>query len=106
MHHSPAQPADVVLEFNLAVPGARFYNWLRTGRQRQTRKKERMSAAPEEPTLFDSLVKPKLSPAYPNRAPWGTSVHLRAWQAEAMQKYFETNPRDRRPPETLYTLRC
>ena len=53
-----------------------------------------MSAAPEEPTLFDSLVKPKLSPAYPDRAPWGTSVHLRAWQAEAMQKYFETNPRD------------
>ena len=40
------------------------------------------------------MVKPKLSPAYPDRAPWGTSVHLRAWQAEAMQKYFETNPRD------------
>ena len=40
------------------------------------------------------MVKPKLSPAYPDRAPWGTSVSLRAWQAEAMQKYFETNPRD------------
>ena len=40
------------------------------------------------------MVKPKLSPAYPDRAPWGTSVHLRAWQAEAMQKYFEKNPRD------------
>ena len=53
-----------------------------------------MSAPAEEPTLFDSMVKPKLSPAYPDRAPWGTSVHLRAWQAEAMQKYFETNPRD------------
>ena len=48
----------------------------------------------EEPTLFDSMVKPKLSPAYPDRAPWGTSVSLRAWQAEAMKKYFETNPRD------------
>ena len=60
----------------------------------QTRKKERMSAPAEEPTLFDSMVKPKLSPAYPDRAPWGTSVSLRAWQAEAMQKYFETNPRD------------
>ena len=58
----------------------------------QTRKKERMSAPAEEPTLFDSMVKPKLSPAYPDRAPWGTSVSLRAWQAEAMQKYFETNP--------------
>ena len=23
----------------------------------------------EEPTLFDSMVKPKLSPAYPDRAP-------------------------------------
>lgn len=53
-----------------------------------------MSAPAEEPTLFDSMVKPKLSPAYPDRAPWGTSVSLRAWQAEAMQKYFETNPRD------------
>ncbi len=39
----------------------------------------------EEPTLFDSMVKPKLSPAYPDRAPWGTSVSLRAWQAEAMK---------------------
>ena len=53
-----------------------------------------MSAPAEEPTLFDSMVKPKLSPAYPDRRPWGTSVSLRAWQAEAMQKYFETNPRD------------
>ena len=53
-----------------------------------------MSVPAEEPTLFDSMVKPKLSPAYPDRAPWGTSVSLRAWQAEAMQKYFETNPRD------------
>ena len=48
----------------------------------------------EEPTLFEGAIKPKLSPAYPGRAPWGTSVSLRAWQTEAMKKYFETNPRD------------
>ena len=48
----------------------------------------------EEPTLFEGTIKPKLSPAYPGRAPWGTSVSLRAWQTEAMKKYFETNPRD------------
>lgn len=51
-------------------------------------------SAHEEPTLFDSLAKSRLSPAYPDRAPWGTSVSLRAWQAEAIKKYFETNPRD------------
>ena len=42
----------------------------------------------EEPTLFEGAIKPKLSPAYPGRAPWGTSVSLRAWQTEAMKKYF------------------
>ncbi|KAB1660194.1 DEAD/DEAH box helicase [Pseudoclavibacter chungangensis] len=35
-----------------------------------------------------------LSPAFPQRAPWGTSKNLRAWQAEAISKYFETEPKD------------
>ncbi|HEX2896059.1 MAG TPA: DEAD/DEAH box helicase [Marmoricola sp.] len=35
-----------------------------------------------------------LSPAYPARAAWGTAPRLRAWQAEAMGRYFESNPRD------------
>ncbi|CAN5555916.1 DEAD/DEAH box helicase [soil metagenome] len=29
-----------------------------------------------------------LSPAYPQRAPWGTAERLRAWQAEALDRYF------------------
>ncbi|GAA3208444.1 DEAD/DEAH box helicase [Microbacterium terregens] len=29
-----------------------------------------------------------LSPAYPQRAPWGTAERLRAWQAEALERYF------------------
>lgn len=29
-----------------------------------------------------------LSPAYPQRAPWGTAQRLRAWQAEALDQYF------------------
>jgi superfamily II DNA or RNA helicase len=35
-----------------------------------------------------------LSPAWPNKAAWGTATSLRAWQAAAMQKYFEEQPRD------------
>ena len=42
-------------------------------------------------TLFGG---PSLPPAYPERAAWGTAQKLRAWQAEAMEKYFTENPRD------------
>jgi superfamily II DNA or RNA helicase len=35
-----------------------------------------------------------LSPSYPERAARGTASALRAWQAEALDKYFETEPRD------------
>lgn len=35
-----------------------------------------------------------LSPAWPERAAWGTAPSLRAWQTAAMRKYFDTNPRD------------
>jgi len=35
-----------------------------------------------------------LSPAYPERAPWGTAGALRAWQEEALAAYFEREPRD------------
>lgn len=35
-----------------------------------------------------------LSPAFPERAAWGTAGKLRAWQAEALEKYFATQPRD------------
>ncbi|WP_315913115.1 DEAD/DEAH box helicase [Arthrobacter sp. lap29] len=42
-------------------------------------------------TLFGG---PSLPPAYPERAAWGTAQKLRAWQSEAMEKYFNESPRD------------
>lgn len=36
----------------------------------------------------------RLGPAFPQRAPWGTSSKLRAWQAEALERYLATAPRD------------
>ncbi|MDJ0316360.1 MULTISPECIES: DEAD/DEAH box helicase [Arthrobacter] len=42
-------------------------------------------------TLFGG---PSLPPAYPERAAWGTAQKLRAWQSEAMEKYFQESPRD------------
>jgi superfamily II DNA or RNA helicase len=35
-----------------------------------------------------------LSPSYPERAARGTASKLRAWQAEALDLYFETEPKD------------
>jgi len=35
-----------------------------------------------------------LTPAWPDRAAWGTAPSLRAWQAAAMQQYVERSPRD------------
>ncbi|MGO1972997.1 MAG: DEAD/DEAH box helicase [Propionibacteriaceae bacterium] len=35
-----------------------------------------------------------LSPAFPDRAAWGTVKQLRAWQSAALNLYFEKNPRD------------
>ncbi|WP_425862374.1 DEAD/DEAH box helicase [Arthrobacter sp. TWP1-1] len=42
-------------------------------------------------TLFGG---PSLPPAYPERAAWGTAQKLRAWQSEAMEKYFQESPKD------------
>ncbi len=44
-------------------------------------------------------VQPELSPtglppAFPSRAAWGTAKHLRAWQAAALQRYFDADPKD------------
>ena len=35
-----------------------------------------------------------LSPAYPDRAPWGTAGKLRAWQQGALDEYLRREPRD------------
>ncbi|MFT4186818.1 MAG: DEAD/DEAH box helicase [Micrococcaceae bacterium] len=45
-------------------------------------------------SLFETNEPTKLTPAYPHRAAWGTSDKLRAWQQEALTKYFESEPRD------------
>ncbi|MEC5178884.1 DEAD/DEAH box helicase [Arthrobacter sp. CG_A4] len=42
-------------------------------------------------TLFGG---PVLPPAYPERAAWGTAPKLRAWQQEALDSYFSTQPKD------------
>nr|WP_128221418.1 DEAD/DEAH box helicase [Nocardioides yefusunii] len=44
--------------------------------------------------LDAALFTPSLSPAWPERAAWGTATKLRAWQAAAMQKYMDEAPRD------------
>jgi len=35
-----------------------------------------------------------LTPAWPERAAWGTAPSLRAWQSAAMRQYFDEHPRD------------
>ncbi len=40
------------------------------------------------PIRLGGGVADHLSPAYPQRAPWGTAQRLRAWQAEALDLYF------------------
>ncbi len=35
-----------------------------------------------------------MSPAYPDRAPWGTAGRLRAWQQAALAQYLRREPRD------------
>ena len=41
-----------------------------------------------------SFAAEHLSPSYPQRAPWGTAQRLRAWQAEALDTYFELDGPD------------
>ncbi len=36
----------------------------------------------------------RISPAFPQRAPWGTSSALRAWQADALRSYLDRSPDD------------
>ncbi|MFT4219550.1 MAG: DEAD/DEAH box helicase [Microbacterium sp.] len=43
---------------------------------------------------FGSFAAEHLSPAFPQRAPWGTAERLRAWQAEALDAYFAADGPD------------
>ena len=49
------------------------------------------AAAPQSPS---SAAASHLSPAFPRRAPWGSASKLRAWQAEALELYRTSAPRD------------
>lgn len=52
-------------------------------------------ALPESPgPHLGSFAAEHLSPAYPQRAPWGTAERLRAWQAEALDRYFSLDGPD------------
>ncbi len=44
--------------------------------------------------MSDRLEPVPLSPAWPDRAAWGTATSLRAWQTAAMHDYFDRQPRD------------
>jgi superfamily II DNA or RNA helicase len=41
-----------------------------------------------------AALTPALTPAWPERAAWGTAPSLRAWQSAAMRDYFDRQPRD------------
>ncbi len=46
------------------------------------------------PSTFGTSAAQHLSPAFPERAARGTADRLRAWQSEALERYFATEPRD------------
>ena len=45
-------------------------------------------------TPMSTTAASHLSPAFPERAAWGTAGKLRAWQAEALEQYLREHPRD------------
>ncbi|MGO1173328.1 MAG: DEAD/DEAH box helicase, partial [Actinomycetaceae bacterium] len=47
--------------------------------------------APQAPS---TSAAEQLSPAFPQRAAWGTAAPLRAWQAEALERFREAGARD------------
>ncbi|MFC9918734.1 DEAD/DEAH box helicase [Agromyces binzhouensis] len=52
------------------------------------------NATPSGSHLPGTSAAEHLSPSFPARAPWGTASKLRAWQAEALEQYFASEPRD------------
>ncbi len=55
-------------------------------------------SAPPEPSGLpqhaSAAAASHLSPAFPERAAWGTASRLRAWQATALEQYLSTTPAD------------
>lgn len=52
------------------------------------------SESPDAGPQVPDLQARGLSPAYPQKAAWGTVKTLRAWQVAALERYRDTNPRD------------
>lgn len=50
--------------------------------------------ATDQGAHFGTYAADHLPPSYPERAAWGTAQPLRAWQQEALEQYFRTEPRD------------
>jgi superfamily II DNA or RNA helicase len=48
----------------------------------------------DEQGHFGSFAAEHLPPSFPQRAPWGTAQNLRAWQAEALEAYFDADGPD------------
>lgn len=55
---------------------------------------EPFSSQAHGPQRASTAAANALSPAFPDRARWGTAGSLRAWQAAAFELYCETSPRD------------
>lgn len=53
-----------------------------------------MNSSATHPHSPGTAAAEHLSPAFPERAAWGTVSKLRAWQTEALDRYFETEPKD------------
>jgi superfamily II DNA or RNA helicase len=54
----------------------------------------RVISQSNDPHRPSSAAAQSLSPAYPERAAWGTAQKLRAWQSEALSLYRERAPKD------------
>ena len=61
---------------------------------RPRRPREREVSSHPLPKTASVHAAETLSPAFPQRAAWGTASSLRAWQAEALQAYMASQPQD------------
>jgi superfamily II DNA or RNA helicase len=55
---------------------------------------DRVTESGEPGPRIGTAAAEHLPPAFPERAAWGTVSKLRAWQAEAIDAYFASEPRD------------
>jgi superfamily II DNA or RNA helicase len=53
-----------------------------------------VSGRPDAASPVPPALSIDLSPAWPERAAWGTATSLRAWQSAALQSYLTESPRD------------